>query len=249
MSARAFSVAAAFAAAAILTPAITASAKDDPAQIKANRDAVRKKFTDAKKIPTADLSYFVDTTKLKDPRWEIQGGEDPKDVDDPKPMMHATFPSGNATDPTPSIELYIWRSPHSKATGGNMRSVFSHEFKSIGKSVKVSDIKDMAAGYYDDWMKDATETSKDKCRASAKKSLGVTEFWAFATGTSKDEAADTAKRMRRDWYLWVQNGSSGAFTWLMRFTTSAKFADNEDWLVKIPDFVKNFDELNDPKLK
>lgn len=248
MSARMFAVAAAVAVAAILTPSLTLLAKDDPAAIRAAREEVRKKFKDAKKIPSADLSYYVDTTKMKDSRWQFSDTAEPAGVDDPKPMFHASFPSGNATDASASIDLYVWRSPHSKTEGGG-RSVFSTTFKNWGQTVKVSDIKDMAAGYYEDFIAGATDLRKEQCKSPKKVSIGVAEWFGCAVGSFKDEGDSAAVRMRRDWYVWGQTGSTGAFTWLARFTTSAKFIDNEDWLLKIPDLMKNMKELSDPKLK
>ena len=245
MSTRSFCVVAALAAATLLMPSPTAVAKDDPATIKANRDAVRKKFKDAKKLPFADLSYYLDVNKLKDQRWEIADLPAPATDDAGGHMFRAVFPSGNAADAAPSVTINIFRTPHWKDEGAGRKTVFSQEFKSWGQSVKTSDVKDMAAGFYEDWIREAKDVIKDKCRASDNKKIGPADFWSYAVGTDKEEA----KRVRKEWYVWAQQSTAPPFTWIAIVTISDKFHDNDAWIAKVAEFMKNIQELKDPKLK
>jgi hypothetical protein len=247
MSARALCAAAAVAISALVALSVDATAKDDPATIKANREAVRKKFKDAKKYPFGDLSYFCDSTKLKDARWEFRDHAEPTGVDDNHAVFSASFPSGNASDPTPSIDFLVFRMCHHKDVGGGKRQPFSYTFKSWGKSVPISDVKDMATGFYEDWIREAQDVIKDKSQATKKTKVGPADYWGYAVGTD----SETKKRVRKDWYLWVDNGGEVPFTFIAQFTTADRFIDADDgkWVDKIAELMKSLQELKDPKLK
>jgi hypothetical protein len=249
MSHRALAVALAVAAAVAvaITPCITASAKDDPAAIKAKREAVRKKYKDAKKYPFGDLSYYCDASNPKefDSRWSVSDTQEPADVTDGHPMFAATLGSGNDADPVPVIEIYVWRTPHWKDEGGGKKSTFNHEFKSIGESVQISDVKKLAIGYYEDWIKECKDFIKDKSMPTTKKSVGPAEFWGYAVGTDKDKQ----KRIRRDWYLWAQQSSSPPFTWLIQCDVSEKYIDSKERVAKILEVVSNIKELKEAGIK
>jgi hypothetical protein len=236
-------------AAVFAVSAPASAAKDDPAAAKAAREAVRKKYKDAKKYPFADLSYYLDTTKMKETRWEVHDTSEPSGVDDPHPMFSATLPSGNASDPTALVDINVWRSPHWKMEGGK-KSVFSHEFKAAGKTAQVSNVKEMAAGHFEDFMKSCKEPLKDKSSAPEKKQTGPAEWWGWAVGTVDDKDDPwNGKRARRDWFLWAQPSTAPPYTWLIQVTTSEKVYDKPEFVEKIVELVKNVTELKDPALK
>ena len=244
MSIRPFAIAAAVAAAALLTPVLTAPpvlAKDDPAAAAKAREEVRKDLKEAKKQPFADLSYVVDTTKLADGRWEFRDVPPPADPDQGT-MFNATFPSGNATDASASITFVVGKCIQ---VNNQTKKEYSQQFKSIGKSVKMSQVEDYAKGLYQEWMATATDQIKDKCKETDKKSVGPSKYWGCAVGTDKE----LKKRVRKDWFVWVSNTSAGSWTWTAEATTSEKFIDNKDWLEKLDNLMKNIKELKDPRLK
>lgn len=234
------------AAAALLAggPVVTAKEKDDPAAIAATRLKIRDEYVAKKVYPTADLSYAVDSAKLKDGRWVIRVMPAPENPDQGH-MFSADFPSGNATDASSSIQFNVFKCIQYKMEG-KARSNKQYEFKAWGKSVPMTDVEQFATGLYEDWIRLATDVIKDKGkRPDNKGTVGPAKYWGYAVGTDKDEK----KRVRKDWYVWVQNGSAGAFTWWAEVTTAEKFVDNPDWIAKIEDMMKNFKELNDKRLK
>lgn len=248
MHSRAALLTAAVATAALLASALTASAKDDPAKIKADRDAVRKDLAAKKLHPTADLTYVVDISKFKDTRWDIKDLAEPEDKWQGH-MFHATHGSGNDSDPSAAIELNVFKCVHTKQEGGQKQD-FQHEFKLWGKSVKMAMVEQIAVGYYEDFMAGATDVSKDMCKSPDKKSgIGPAKYWGCAVGTAKDDASGAKKRMRMDWYVWTVSESIGTFTWWAEVQTAEKFIGKEGWPEKIDEMMKNFKELKDPRLK
>jgi hypothetical protein len=243
---RATSVAAAIAAAAILTPALTAVAKDDPAVAAAAREKVRAEYKAKKWYPFSDLKFFVDSTKLKDQRWEFKDVKAPEALDEGGAVYAVDLPSGNPNDATPSIRLFIQKWPHYKQQG-SARATSTLAFKSWGKSVEISNVDQMCEGFYQDWLKSATDPIKDKCKPPEKKGgIGPAKLWGYAVATDKD----SKKRERHDWFAWTTTDPPVPFTYMCEFTvTDSKFIDNEDWMAKIPEFMKNMKELKDGRLK
>lgn len=243
MSARVFALAAAVGCSAFVAFEVAAVAKDDPAAIKIARDAVRKDLAAKKMHPTADLSYVVDTNKLKDQRWEIKDLPEPADPWQGL-MFEATFPSGNQTDPAPSIDFLVQKCVQQKTEGGKTQP-FAREFKACGKNVKLADVEGLVSACYEEFLATATDPIKDKCKPTTKCSVGPAKLWATAVATDKE----AKKRVRMDWYAWAASTKVGTFTWTVTVTTSERFIDNKDWPDKVEELLKNFKELNDPRLK
>lgn len=245
MYARAFTVAAAIAAAALLTPTITLLAKDDPAALKAAQDAVRKDLKEAKKVPSADLAYVIDTTKLKDGRWTFKDVAPPTDEIQGL-MFHAEFPSGNATDTSSSISVVIQKCAHVKKEA-NGTATMNRPFKAWGKSVEMADLDGIAEGEYQEFILTATDAIPDKCTPPSKKgAVGPAKLWGSAVATDKE----SKKRVRKDWFLWIaQDKRLGGLTWWAEATTAEKFIDTPEWNAKLVDLMKNIVELKDKRLK
>jgi hypothetical protein len=244
MNARLLYVAAAVAAAYLATPTFGVSAKEDPAKQAADRDALRKEYEAAKKYLTQDLTYFVDSSKLKDSRWEIStklpAGPDPNQGI----MFSADFPSGNPTDATPSIQFRVFKCAQSVTKDGK-KSTYSHEFKAWGKSVDLANVKEMAEGYYMEFMASATEPIAAKSKKPDKHEVGPAKLWGCAVGTDKE----SKKRVRMDWYFWTDANKVASFLWWAEVTTADKFIDNKEWIDKIDDLMKNMAEVKDPRAK
>lgn len=244
MSARIFAVAAAVGCAVVLALGSAAVAKDDPAAIKAARDAVRKDLAAKKKHPTADLTYVIDTEKLKDKRWEFRDLPEPAEPWQGH-MLAVSFPSGNATDTSPSITLNAFKCVHFVQEGKSRRP-FAHDFKTIGRNVPVSEVEKLAVGYYDEFIATASDLSKDKCSSPESKSgVGPAKYWGTAVGTDKEEK----RKVRKDWYFWSASTKIGTFTWWVEVTTGEKFIDVKEWQEKVDELMKNLKELSDPRLK
>jgi len=239
MNLRLLSISAAVALAWFL-PTFVASAKDDPAKIAADREALKKEYLAAKKYLFMDMTYFVDWNKLKDSRWEIDTKIEPGPDPDQGTMFRATFPSGNPTDTTPSINLRVYKCIQ---TDSVKKTEYNQEFKAWGKTVKVSDTKNMALGYYYDWTLQATDVIKSKCKLPDKKAIGVADWWGCAVGTDKESKV----RVKMDWYIWVSTNRIGSWHWNATAETSEKFIDVKERADAIDDLVRNFQETKDPR--
>jgi hypothetical protein len=245
MSMRPYVLAAAVAAAAALTPVLTSRpllAKDDPAAQAAAREKVKKELKEKKFFYTFDLTYAVDSQKLKESRWTWT---------DPPPFQEVSEKQGGQFYVTLASEtgeqwvtLAVIKSPHFERHG-NQQSDFQHEFKSWGKTVPVSKIGDMAEGFYEDWIREATDVIKDKCKATKKRTLGPGEYYATAVGTDKEDK----KRVRKIWAVWGTTGAATPCTWIAIATIAEKFVDTDEIIKKAEDMIGGLKEIKDPRLK
>jgi hypothetical protein len=243
MSARFLSIALATAAAAILVPAVGAFAKDDPAKVKSDREALLKDFKAAKKYVTSEFSYVVDVTKLKDQRWEFADIPPLVPAKGVIPVVMKATLSPNPSDPSASIEVLVYRAQQSDSVAN---TVSSYQFNAWGKSVKVSDVGDMAQGHWEEFMLTATEPSKEKSKAPQKVSIGPAKLWGYAVGTDKE----TKQRVKKDWFLWTSNDRLAGYTWWIEATTSQKLfmsANYKDWNERLENLVKGIVDLKDPR--
>lgn len=237
-------VAAAVAAAAVLTPLLTSRpllAKDDPGAEAKAREAVKKDLKDKKFFYTFDLTYSVDSAKLKETRWSWKDPPFPEATEKDNMQFNATLASDTGER---WVQLGVWKMPHFERKG-NSQSNFTYEFKSWGKSVQVSKIGDMAEGFYEDWMKECTDPIKDKCKPTKKRALGPGEYYATAVGTDKDEK----KRVRNIWVVWGTTGAGTPCTWFAKATIAEKFIDEPEIIKKAEDMIAGLKELKDPRLK
>jgi hypothetical protein len=247
MSMRPYVLAAAVAAAAALTPVLTSRpllAKDDPAAQAAAKEAVKKDLKEKKFFYTFDLSYSVDSAKLKESRWSWKDPPFPGAMEKQDLQFAATLASDSGEQ---WVRLLIWKMPHFERNG-NQQSNFTHEFKSWGKTVPVSKTGDMAEGYYENWIREATDVIKDKCKATKKRALGPGEYYATAVGTGTEEE-DQKKRVRKIWVLWGTTGAGTPCTWLAQATIAEKFIDTEEIIKKAEDMIGGLKEIKDPRLK
>src|SRR6185295_1162627 len=155
-------------------------------------------------------------------------------------MFYATFPSGNPTVATPSIKFRVYKCIGSDSV---KKTEYSKEFKAWGKTIKVSDTKHMAEGYYWDWTLQATDLIKAKCHVPDKKNIGVAEWWGCAVGTDKE----SKQRVKMDWYIWTNNSRIGTWFWNVEAETADKFIDVKEWPEKLDDLMKNIVEVTDPR--
>ncbi len=227
-------------AAAFLAPICTAGAKDDPAAQKAAEEAVRKEYKAAKKVVSADLAYFIDTTKL-DSRWSFEDVKPPEDPDQGA-MFRGAFTAGGVGDAA-AIQFYAAKCIQKNAV---KKTEYSHEFKAWGKQVKVAELEKMAQGYYEDFRIQASnDFVKDKSTPAEKHGVGPAKYWGCAVGPDPE----TKARVRKDWYVWQSSLKAGTYTWTFEATTQQKFIDMPEIVAKIEDLVKNIKELKDPRLK
>ena len=244
MSIRPFVVAAAVVAAAALTPVLTSRpllAKDDAAAIAAAKEAVKKDLKEKKFFYTFDLSYAVDTVKLKESRWSWKDPPFPGANEKGDVQYLATLASDAGER---WVQFIVIKRPHFERNG-SQQSNFQHEFKSWGKTVPVSKIGDMAEGFYEDWIREATDVIKDKSKPTKKRALGPGEYYATAVGTDKDEK----KRVRKIWAIWGTTGSGTPCTWNVEATIAEKFVDTEEIIKKVEDMIAGLKEVKDPRLK
>jgi hypothetical protein len=244
MNARILCLAAAVAAAYVATPMLGASAKDDPAKQAAEREALKKEYTAAKKFIDSSFTYFVDVTKLKDQRWTITSPAPSTDKKSISPVMTAVF-NPNPNDASASTSLLIYRDLQADSAA---KTTSSMEFKAWGKQVKVADIAEFAQGWWEEFMRTATDPIKDKSKAPQKVTLGPAKLWAYAVGTDKD----IQKRVKKDWYVWMNSDRSGGYTWWIEATTSDKLFESKDfktWADVLEDFVAHIADLKDPRAK
>jgi hypothetical protein len=244
MSIRPFIVAAAVAAAAALTPVLTAPsvlAKDDPAAEAKAREAVKKDLKEKKFFYTFDLMYAVDSVKLKESRWSWK---------DPPPFPEVSEKKGGqfwavlASDAGEQwVTITVQKMPHYERNG-NSETTFNLPFKSWGKTVLVSKVDDMAEGFYEDWILEATDVIKDKCKKTKKRNLGPGEFYATAVGTDKEDK----KRVRKIWVVW-KTTSGVPCTWIAIATIAEKFIDTEEITKKAEDMIGGLKEVKDARLK
>jgi hypothetical protein len=244
MNARILYVALAVAAAYLATPTLGVSAKDDPAKQKADRDALVKEYKAANKFIDSSFTYFVDLTKTKDQRWTIDSPAPSNEKGKISPVMTATL-APNPTDASTSISLLIYRSLQADSAA---KTVAQWEFKSWGKTVKVADMGEFAQGWWEEFMRTATDTIKEKSKAPQKVSLGPAKLWGYAVGTDKE----MQKRVKKDWYVWINSDKSGGYTWWIEATTAAKLMESKDfkeWADRLDDFVAHLADLKDPRAK
>lgn len=244
MSIRPFVVAAAVAAAAALTPVLTAPpvlAKDDPAAEAKAREAVKKDLKEKKFFYTFDLSYAVDSVKLKESRWNWSDPPYPaaNEKDNLQFNVRLAAETGEVW-----VQFMVWKSPHFERNG-NMQSNFQREFKSWGKTVLVSKVGDIAEGIYENWIREATDVIKDKCKATKKRNLGPGEYYATAVGTDKEDK----KRVRKIWAVWSTSGGGVPCTWQAEATIAEKFIDTEEITKKAEDMIAGMKEIKDARLK
>jgi hypothetical protein len=249
MTMRSVLVAAAVVAAAALTPVVTSRpvlAKDDPAVIAAARDKVRTEYKTKKWFPFSDLKFFVDSTKLKDQRWEFKDVKEPDPFDTGAGLVYSvSFPSANPNDATPPARISIQRWPHYKQDG-NTRSPQQLQFKSAGMVVLISDWQEICLGFYKDFLADATEPIKDKCKPPDDRPAGPAKIHGYATATAKDGK----KRERRDWYAWPTTEPPVPMTYLCEVVIAdMAFADSDERMAKVSELIKSIKALKDDRLK
>jgi hypothetical protein len=229
-------------ATSVLTTTPSAAAKDDPAAKQKAKDDLKKELKDTKKyFVYYDLSYYVDAPKLKESRWVWK---DPPPYSPISDKQGAEFyaewvPTAGGEA---GIRIVVEKMPHSETKGGQ-KSVFSHEFKSWGKTVPVSKVDDMAKGFYFDWMKESAEPIVASCHEPKKQSTGPADWYATAVATDKDEK----KRVRKDWYLWISQTPAGACTWVATVTIADKFKDVEEVIQRVKDLMTNTVEIKDKR--
>jgi hypothetical protein len=243
-NARLLYVAAAVSAAYLATPMLRVTAKEDPAKQAADREALRKEYTAAKKYIDSSFTYFVDLTKLKDERWTITSPTPSTVKGSIAPSMTAVL-SPNPSDASASVSLLIYRSLQADSAA---KTVANWEFKAWGKQVKVSDVGEFAQGWWEEFMRTATDPIKEKSKAPQKVSIGPAKLWAYAVGTDKE----LQKRVKKDWYVWMNSDKSGGYTWWVDATTSEKLFESKDfkeWAERLEDFVAHLADLKDPRAK
>jgi hypothetical protein len=233
-------LAAAVAGAYLAVPSLGVFAKDDPAKVASDREALKKDYAAAKKYLFADLSYFVDSAKLADSRWEFGAVKEDADPSQGR-MFNASLPSGNATDAVPSIVINVFKCIQKD----NAKKVeYTYPFKAWGKTIKLADTANFALGHYMDWTLSATDVIKAKCREPDKGGIpsgGPAKLWGYAVGTDAEEKV----RQRKDWYVWVNNDKVGAWCWWATATTRDKFIDVKEKTDMIGDLMKNIAETKD----
>jgi hypothetical protein len=245
MSIRPFAIAAAVAAAAVMTSVAATRpllAKDDPAAQATAREAVKKDLKEKKFFYTYDLSYSVDSAKLKESRWSWK---DPPPFTDVSEKQGGEFFAQLASDAGEVwVTLVVVKHPHFEQKG-SQRAPFQVEFKSWGKTVLVSKVDEMAEGQYEDWTREATDVIKDKCKVTKKRNLGPGEYYATAVGTDKKDK----KRVRKIWATWGTTGSGVPCTWVAEATIAEKFVDTDEIIKKTEDMIAGLKEIKDPRLK
>jgi hypothetical protein len=241
---RTLGVAATLAAAAFVASAPSAAAKDDPAKAKADREALKKELKDKKCWYSYDLVYFVDSTKLKESRWDWKDPPPFKDVSEKKGGQLLLSLMTSAVGGEVAISIAVQKLPQYELNG-SQKSVFSLPFSAWGKSVPVSKIDDMAQGFYEEWTRSATDVIKEKCHPPKKKAVGPAEWYSTAVGTDKD----SKKRERHDWYVWGTTGAAVPCTWIGEVTIAEKFIDNDEFVQKSEDVMKNMKEITDKRAK
>jgi hypothetical protein len=241
---RSLSVAVALAAAALLLPALPASAKDDPAKIKADREALKKEMKDKKLWYFHDLSYSVDPAKLKETRWEWKDPPPFKDLEEKKggQFMADFCPTAGGAW---AVRIAVIKMPHYQMTADNKRQPFERPFDAWGRSVLLSKIDEIAQGYFEDWIREATDVLKEKCIPTKKKNVGPAEYYSSAVGTDKELKV----RVRKDWYHWGTTGAGIPCTWVAEVTFSEKFWDKEEFAQRAEDVIKNMKEITDKRAK
>ncbi len=224
-----------------LIPDRPATAKDDPAKIKANREEKRAELKEKKFYFFHDLSYWVDTKKT-DGRWNWQ---------DPPPFSTVSEEEGgqfyavmSAPDGKEWLKIVAIKHPHFKREG-SMQSNYQIPFKNWGKSVRASDADGVVEGMYEDWIRAAKDVIKDKCQKPGKKNFGPAKFFAAAVGTDPEEN----RRIRKEWYVWSDNGLSPPVTWVVIATIDGMFLDKPDMVEKTQLLVSAMKPIDQKGLK
>ena len=249
MHLRSVLAAAAVVAAAALTPVLTSRpvlAKEDPAAIAAAREKVRTEYKAKKWFPFSDLKFFVDSTKLKDQRWEFKDVKEPDPFDTGSGLVFSvSFPSANPSDATPPARVSIQRWPHYQQQG-NQRAPNQLQFKSAGMTVLISNWQELCLGFYKDFLAESSEAIKEKCKAPDTKGIaGPAKICGYATATAKE----SKKRERRDWYAWPTTDPPVPMTYLCEVVvTDPAFADSEERMAKVHELIKNIKVLKDDRL-
>ena len=250
MSMRSVLVAAAVVAAAALTPVLTSGpllAKDDPAAVAAAREKVRTEDKAKKWFAFSDLKFFVDSTKLKDQRWEFRDVNAPEPFDTAGGLVYSvSFPSSNPQDATPPARVSIQRWPHYEQKG-NQRSPQQLQFKSAGMTVLISDWQEICVGFYKDFVAEPAEPVKGKCKSPDGKGLaGPAKVYGYATANAKE----SKKLERRDWYAWATTDPPIPMTYLCEVVIAdMTFADSDERMAKVHELIKNIKELKDDRLR
>jgi hypothetical protein len=242
MSPRILLVAAAVIAAAFAGPRLAAFAKDDAAAIAKAKEAVRADLKEKKCFYYYDLSYWVDAPKLKESRWDWREKPFSDTTEEGGAQFVATW--SDKVGAAAGIEFVVTKHPHFKREG-NLQTNYSLPFKSIGETISLTKIDDIAEGFYKEFLADSTDVIKEKCSPPKKRKFGPGEYYATAVATQKDPKV----RVRKIWHVWGTTGAGIPCTWVARVTIAEKFIDTPEILQKAEDLMKATKEITDKRLK
>lgn len=242
MSPRIFLVAAAVIAAAFAGPRFAALAKDDPAAIAKAKEAVRADLKEKKFFYYHDLSYQVDAPKLKESRWNW--ADPPHSGATEEEGLQFVADWSDKVGAAAGIEVRVAKYPHFKRQG-NSQTNYSMPFKSIGETISLTKVDDIAEGFYKEFLADSTDVIKEKCSPPKKKKFGPGEYYATAVATQKDPKV----RVRKVWHVWGTTGAGTPCTWVAHITIAEKFIDTPEILQKAEDLMKATKEITDKRLK
>lgn len=123
----------------------------------------------------------------------------------------------------PPLRLVVRMTPQFEIVGEQRREHWQ-EFRNWGKSVKIGNVRELATGHYEDWIREAVDVIKDFCRPPTVSKDGANLVYG---GRAVGSDRVTRRREYRTWFVWSRDASVPE-TYVATFVGDAACPASED---------------------